>query len=172
MGKNWFLQGLVRPGHAVTKISYPGERGVGHQWAYLPDVARMMVELLAHRESLDPFARFHMGGHWDEDGTRIAAAIRRVVARRTEREPAIAGFPWWLLTLMSPFNVTFREMKEMRYLWRTPVHLNDARLVDTIGPRTAHAARRSRRSDAHRAALSLRTGLRLRYRASLPATCR
>ncbi len=129
-GNNWFSQGLVKPGHAVTKISYPGARGVGHQWAYLPDVARTMVELLARRES---FARFHMGGHRDEDGTRIAAAIRRVVARRSGREPAVAGFPWWLFTLMSPFNVTFREMKEMRYLWRTPVHLNDARLVDTLG---------------------------------------
>jgi nucleoside-diphosphate-sugar epimerase len=132
-GNNWFSQGLVKPGQPVGKISSPGARGVGHQWSYLPDVARTMVELLARRASLDAFARFHMGGHWDEDGTQFAAAIRRVVARRTNKTPAIGGFPWWLLTLAAPFNVTFRELREMRYLWRTPVRMNDTRLVATLG---------------------------------------
>src|SRR6516162_6039131 len=40
---NWFSQGLIRPGLPVTKISYPGARGVGHSWAYVPDVARTIV---------------------------------------------------------------------------------------------------------------------------------
>jgi nucleoside-diphosphate-sugar epimerase len=132
-GNNWLAQGLVKPGKPVTKISNPGARGIGHQWAYLPDVARTIVELLAHRHSLDAFARFHMGGHWDEDGTRFVDAIRRVVARRTGHEPSVGGFPWWLFALAAPFNVTFRELQEMRYLWATPVHLNNARLVQTLG---------------------------------------
>src|SRR5215469_9892458 len=68
---NWFSQGLIKPGQAVTKISYPGPRGLGHQWSYLPDVARTIVELLARRDSLEPFARFHMKGHWDPDGTQM-----------------------------------------------------------------------------------------------------
>jgi nucleoside-diphosphate-sugar epimerase len=132
-GNNWFSQGLVKPGKPVTKVSYPGARGAGHTWSYLPDVARTMVELLARRASLDAFARFHMRGHWDDDGTRIAAAIRRVVARRTGREPGIGGFPWWLLTLASPFNTTFREMGEMRYLWRESIGMDNARLVGVLG---------------------------------------
>jgi nucleoside-diphosphate-sugar epimerase len=132
-GNNWLAQGLVKPGQRVSKISNPGARGVGHQWSYLPDVARTMVELLARRESLDAFARFHMGGHWDEDGTQFVDAIRRVVARRTGREPSVGGFPWLLLTLAAPFNTTFKELQEMRYLWTTPVHLNNARLVRTLG---------------------------------------
>jgi len=132
-GNNWLAQGLVKPRKPITKISNPGARGIGHQWAYLPDVARTMVELLAHRDSLDAFARFHMGGHWDEDGTRFVDAIRRAVARRTGHEPSVGGFPWWLLPLAAPFNVTFRELQEMRYLWATPVHLNNARLVQTLG---------------------------------------
>lgn len=41
---NWFSQGLVKPGKPVTAISYPGKRGVSHQWAYLPDVAETMVQ--------------------------------------------------------------------------------------------------------------------------------
>jgi nucleoside-diphosphate-sugar epimerase len=36
---NWFGQGLVTPGARSKVIRNPGTRGVGHQWAYLPDVA-------------------------------------------------------------------------------------------------------------------------------------
>ena len=132
-GNSWFAQGLVKPGKPVTTVSYPGRRGVGHQWAYLPDVARTMVELLARREALEPFAAFHVGGHWDEDGTQMVAAIRRVVARRTGHEPPVTAFPWRLLTLASPFVETFREMREMRYLWREPVRLCNAKLVAVLG---------------------------------------
>src|SRR5215472_3626436 len=80
-GNNWFSQGLIKPGQSVRKISYPGARGVGHQWSYVPDVARAIVELLARRDSLAPFATFHMKGHWDPDGTQMTQAIRRVVTR-------------------------------------------------------------------------------------------
>ena len=132
-GNNWFSQGLVRPGQAVTRISYPGARGTGHQWSYLPDVARTIVELLARRATLEPFARFHMGGHWDDDGTRFVDAIRRVTERCTGRKPGVGAFPWWLLMLASPFNTTFRELLEMRYLWQAPIRMDNARLVATLG---------------------------------------
>ena len=32
-GNNWFSQGLMKPGQAVTAISLPGTRGVGHLWS-------------------------------------------------------------------------------------------------------------------------------------------
>jgi len=130
---SWFSQGLVKPGRPVTTVSAPGERGVGHQWSYLPDVARTMVELLHRRHTLDAFARFHMAGHWDADGTQMSEAIRRVVRRRSGTEPRVTAFPWWLLTLASPFITTLREMREMRYLWRTPLGMNNAGLVAALG---------------------------------------
>ena len=43
-GNNWFSQGLIKPGKSVRTVSNPGLKGVGHQWAYLPDIARTMVE--------------------------------------------------------------------------------------------------------------------------------
>lgn len=132
-GNNWFSQGLVKAGQPVRSVSYPGSAGVGHQWSYLPDVARTMVELLARRDRLDAFARFHMAGHWDADGTRMSDAIRKVVARRIGTRVGVSAFPWWLLTLASPFVVTFREMREMRYLWRTPVGMDNAKLVAFLG---------------------------------------
>src|SRR5262249_11399621 len=80
--QSWFSQGLVNPGRPVTVVRVPGDRGVGHQWSYLPDVARTVVELLARRDRLEPFVNFHMAGHWDADGTQLAAAIQRVLAQR------------------------------------------------------------------------------------------
>jgi len=133
VGNNWFSQGLIKPGLPVAKIAYPGASGVGHQWSYLPDVARTMVELLARRDSLERFATFHMKGHWDEDGTQLVRAIQRVVARRTGVEPAVTAFPWWLTVLAAPFVTTFREMLEMRYLWRVPLRLDNARLEAVLG---------------------------------------
>jgi nucleoside-diphosphate-sugar epimerase len=61
------------------------------------------------------------------------AGARRVVARRTGVEARVAAFPWWLLTLASPFITTFREMREMRYLWRNPLRMDNTRLVSVLG---------------------------------------
>ena len=57
------------PQHPLTRK--PGRSSVGHQWACLPEVARAMMELLELRDRLEPYATFHLAGHWDEDGTRI-----------------------------------------------------------------------------------------------------
>jgi nucleoside-diphosphate-sugar epimerase len=133
VGNNWFSQGLVKPGQSVETVSNPGDHGVGHQWSYLPDVARTMVELLARRDALDDFAAFHMAGHWDADGTQMTTAIQRVVGRITGFNPRRTAFPWWLVTLASPFVATFRELREMRYLWRTSVRMDNARLTAVLG---------------------------------------
>ncbi|UXI67005.1 NAD-dependent epimerase/dehydratase family protein [Tahibacter amnicola] len=132
-GNSWFSQGMIKPGQAVKTINLPGTAGVGHQWAYLPDVARTMVSLLEKRESLVPFAVFHMEGHWDDDGTKMAQAIRRVVSRRTGNAPALRAFPWWLVNLASPFVATFREMRELRYLWSEPLRMSNDRLKAVLG---------------------------------------
>ncbi|MES2262954.1 MAG: NAD-dependent epimerase/dehydratase family protein [Pseudomonadota bacterium] len=132
---NWFSQGLVKPGRPLAEISYPGRTGVGHQWAYLPDVAETMVRLVEKESELPPFARFHMDGHWDADGSTMAAAIRRAAGLPDLK---IRAFPWWLLALGAPFVPVFRELREMRYLWQQPVRMSNRRLLDILGsePRT------------------------------------
>ncbi|MGN6580091.1 MAG: NAD-dependent epimerase/dehydratase family protein [Bordetella sp.] len=129
---SWFSQGLVKPGRPVSVIQLPGAAGVGHQWSYVPDVARTMVELLARRASLPAFASFHAGGHWDADGMQIAAAIRRVVQRHGG-QAGTRAFPWWLVRLAAPFAPTLRELLEMRYLWRQPLRLDNTRLKAFLG---------------------------------------
>jgi nucleoside-diphosphate-sugar epimerase len=134
-GNNWFSQGLVKPGKPVTSISDPGRRGLGHAWAYLPDLAETMAQLVERESTLGAFETFHFAGHWDADGTQMTQAIR---AAAGNPNIAVRSFPWPLVTLLSPFVTLFREMREMRYLWRQPLRLSNQRLAGVLStePRT------------------------------------
>jgi nucleoside-diphosphate-sugar epimerase len=127
---NWFSQGLVKPGKPVTTITNPGRRGIGHQWAYLPDVAETMVRLMEKAEMLEPFAVFHMDGHWDPDGARMIDAIRTAVGNPDIK---VRSLPWWLIRLLSPFVPLFRELTEMRYLWNVAVRMENQQLLAVLG---------------------------------------
>ncbi len=127
---NWFSQGLVKPGRKVASITYPGKAGVGHAWAYLPDVAQAIAELIERDDALGPFEVFHFAGHFDVDGSEMIGAIRRVVG---DPHLPVRRYPWPALLALSPFVTLFREMREMRYLWREPIRLDNARLRGAIG---------------------------------------
>jgi nucleoside-diphosphate-sugar epimerase len=45
----------------------------------------------------------------------------------------VRPLPWLLFTLLAPFMVTFREMQEMRYLWREPLRLDNGKLLAVLG---------------------------------------
>lgn len=126
---NWFSQALVKPGRRPRAISYPGKPGIGHQWAYLPDVAETMLRLIA-QDGLGDFATFHMEGHWDADGTQMIGAIRRALG---DPVVPVRRMPWRLIRLAAPFAPLFRELLEMRYLWERPVRLWNDRLVAALG---------------------------------------
>ena len=89
-----------------------------------------MARLVDRRETLPPFAVYHMKGFWDDDGTKMIGAIRRVVGRRDLK---VKAFPWWLLPLAAPFSAFFRELKEMRYLWQEALLMENDRLLAAIG---------------------------------------
>ena len=126
---NWFSQGLVKAGKPVTSILYPGRKAIGHQWAYLPDVAETMFRLIERRNDLPAFAAFHMEGVWDADGTMMIGAIGRADGRRLK----VRAFPWRALPLLAPFVPFLRELREMRYLWSEAVKMDNARLVSMLG---------------------------------------
>lgn len=140
---SWFAQGLVKPGSMPRVIRNLGRRGIGHQWAYLPDVAETMVRLI-ERDTSASFETFHMDGHWDATGTAMVEAIQHALG---DPRPRVAPLPWWLLRAASLFAVSPRELMEMRYLWQQPVRLNNAHLVATLGaePHTPldHAVRKT-----------------------------
>lgn len=129
-GNGWLHQGMVTPGRPVTAITTPGRAGVGHAWAYLPDVAETFARLADREGELGPFARFHFAGHWDATGTAITDAIRRAAGNPTI---PVRGLPWPVLPLAAPFSETMRELVEMRGFWTAPAALDNARLVHFLG---------------------------------------
>lgn len=130
VGNNWFAQAMVRAGRPVSRIILPGRPGVGHQWAYLPDVAETMARLLALGDALPVFARYHFGGHWDSDGTVMRDAIRLAVGRPDL--PAL-HLPWGLMRLAGPFMPFIRELVGMRYLWEQPLRMPNDSLIAVLG---------------------------------------
>lgn len=129
-GNNWFSQGMVTPNRPLTSITYPGRKGVGHSWAYLPDAGEAFAQLMQREAELEAFARFHFRGYWDADGTAIIEAIRKAAGNASLRVKAL---PWFIFKLASPFNETLRELYATRPLWETPIDLDNARLVQFLG---------------------------------------
>lgn len=131
---SWLSQGILPPGGRPKALTYPGRPGVGHQWAYVLDVAETMVRLLKDGD-LAPFETFHMEGHWDPDGTRLLAAVQRALGG----DPLpVKAMPWLAMRLLAPFVPLMAELTEVEYLWRKPVRLLNDRLIARIGtePRT------------------------------------
>ena len=124
---SWLAAGLVKAGKPLASITYPGPLAIAHSWGYLPDVAETMVRL-AERDDLGAFEVFHMRGH-TVTGDELVAALSRVA----ERKLAVSRLPWFAVHAIAPFNETFREMLEMRYLWEIPVLLDNARLTARLG---------------------------------------
>lgn len=129
-GNTWFSQGLVKPGRPLRSVTYPGRPEVGHAWAYLPDLARTIGQLLEREAELQPFDVFHFAGHSFERGVTMAEATLRAAGIPRGR---IRRFPWFAVYLLSPFIETLREMLEMRYLWTTTVLLDNRKLVAFLG---------------------------------------
>ena len=127
---SWLAQGMLLTPGPVKRVFNPARPGVGHAWAYLPDLAETMVRLLERGEALADFDTFHFAGCWFEDNRELAEAIRRAADRP---QAPIHPFPWPLVHALGPFNETFREMGEMTYLWRRPLRLKDDKLRRLLG---------------------------------------
>jgi nucleoside-diphosphate-sugar epimerase len=129
---SWFDQALasrLKQGKAV----WLGRGGIVHAWAYLPDLARAFVAVAERSQSLPAFARFHFEGH-NVTLEEMHAAMEKAAGRPLKR----AAFPWWILSLASPFSAMMRALTQMRYLWDRPHRLTGEKLAAITGllPRT------------------------------------
>lgn len=132
-GGNWLSQAILQPGRPVRRLIWPGQPGVGHAWAYLPDVAATLGALLEQDARLGRHETLQFGGHWDADGTRMLTTLRQVVANQTGRAPRVWPLPWPLIRLASPVSPFMAELSELRDLWRYPLRLDDRRLRQWLG---------------------------------------
>jgi nucleoside-diphosphate-sugar epimerase len=128
-GNTWFAQGLLQPNKPVNVLRYPGNYDIGHAWAYLPDVGETMALLLEREHKLADFDVFNFGGYW-LDGHGMVEAVRRAA---NNPRIVLRHFPWWLTAFIAPFMETMRELRKMRYLWKSSVQLDDSKLVAFLG---------------------------------------
>jgi nucleoside-diphosphate-sugar epimerase len=125
---DWFDQ-AVMTGAKKGKVQVMGTAGVGHSWAYLPDVGRAFEALASLRQNLGAFERFHFAGHHvtpEQMGAAIAKAAPIPVK--------VSRFPLLLIKLIGLVDPVMREVGKMTYIWRNPMELKDSRLDELLGP--------------------------------------
>jgi nucleoside-diphosphate-sugar epimerase len=125
---DWFDLVILREA-AKGKAAMPGSKGVGHSWAYLPDLGRAFEKLAWHRKELGAFENFHFAGTFvtPEQMSAALAAAAPVPLK-------VTGFPLIILALLGLTNPVLREIAKMGYLWQQPIALADPRLDAILGP--------------------------------------
>ncbi len=124
---NWFDRIMV-PRLEQGKLIYPGNTGVPHAWAYLPDMTRAALQLLEMREALGTYEDIAFPGYiWT--GKELQSALSDL----TKKAVSIKRFNWWLMKLSKPFWPMAKHLLEMRYLWDTP-HWMDRTRFDELLP--------------------------------------
>ena len=127
----WFTQIMVPPGKELRRIVNPVTApGVGHSWAYLPDLAEAIARLVGMKADLRTFECLQFEGFWDADGDALPAAIRRVTGRP---ELPVTRFSWWAMRLLAPFGGLLREVAEIQPYWGNPMRFDNRRLVALLG---------------------------------------
>ncbi len=127
---SWFGRAVAKGGRRTKIIRTLAPAGVGHAWAFVPDLAETFARLVDRRAELPAFALVHFAGHFDATGRDLAEAVRRAIG-----DPAlpIRPFPWIAIRLAAPFVRLFAEVSEMTWLWTTSLALDNRRLVQLLG---------------------------------------
>lgn len=109
---------------AKGKITLAHRPDTRHAFAYLPDWARAAVALAEMRGELARFEDVPMPGP-----AFSMAEFKPVLEQALNRPLQFAAFPWWIMSLLSPFWELARELREMRYLWETSHALGGAKFA-------------------------------------------
>ena len=125
---SWVSTVLLRDGKELRRVVTPERPGVGHAWAYLPDLAETIASLADRDADLAHKERLHFGGH-ALSGRAMAHAVRRLGGDKVPVRP----FRWLPVYLGAPFVTFLREVIEMRYLWEVPLLLDNRRLIGLLG---------------------------------------
>ena len=139
---DWFDLAMLREAKK-GRFAMMGVRGVGHSWAYLPDVGRAFEKLAWHRKQFGAFENFHFAGNYVTPRNRLAAAT--VAAAPTKLK--VGTFPRVLFNVVGLVDPLMRAVSKMSYLWENPMELKDARLERHPRAGFRHAVRRRGGSD-------------------------
>ena len=131
--KSAWLQSLIKRTKSGYVLTTPGARNLTHTWAYLPDLAHTVAELVAKRDALAQFGVFHFRGY-RLSFADLADAIRAASGQTV----ALKNLPWGLMRLATPFSAFMRSLFEMRYLWEHELNLSDAKLRSALHQSVPH----------------------------------
>ena len=115
----------------------PGGLSTATAWAYLPDLAQAFVKVAQERARLKAFEVLHFKGNslnaqqWLDLLTPIAREQGWLSAKANVK---FKRLPWLAIRIGALFVPAWAALLEMRYLWDTPHQLDNARLVQLIGP--------------------------------------
>jgi nucleoside-diphosphate-sugar epimerase len=124
----WFDLAMMTDA-AKGKVSLAGVWGVGHAWAYLPDLARAFVKVAEARARLGRFENFHFAGHYV-----TPEQMRDAIAAVAPRGIRFGLLPRWIFPVIGLVSPMMREVAKMGYLWEHPMELRDPRLDALLGP--------------------------------------
>lgn len=106
-----------------------GNLDAAHQWAFVPDLARAALDLLAVQENLAPYALFNFAGYV---ATPERDFLEQIAGQAGHAGLAIRVLPWSALKLAAMFDATVREVMELRYLFDKSVILEGSKLRRTL----------------------------------------
>ncbi len=106
-----------------------GNLEAAHQWAFVPDLARAALKLLAIEENLNAYEVFNFSGNVASPEREF---LEQIAQQAGKANLAIRVLPWSALKVAAMFDATVRELMELCYLFDQSVILDGSKLRRTL----------------------------------------
>jgi len=123
---NWFETYMCKDINK-NQFMYPGAMDTPCAWAYLPDVADVMVRVAEMRESLALFDDIGFPGY-----SITGAELHSAVEAASGRTLKVTSLPWVVIKVMSWFQPMMKGVYNMRYLFYVDHSIDGSRLHDIL----------------------------------------
>jgi nucleoside-diphosphate-sugar epimerase len=104
-----------------------GDPDLPHEFVYIPDAARVIADLLEHRECFG--RRWNLAGPGAISGRQFAELAAKEIGCR----PRVIRTGRGMLIMAGLFSPLLRQLVELQYLGETPVLLDDSALASVLG---------------------------------------
>lgn len=138
VGSGSWLDLIIAKDIARGKLVYPGPMDLLHAWAYLPDLARVFVEVARQRHALaapGSICHLHFAGHSLTGAELLDGLVQAApqVGLQPQHGFKRTRMPWWPLQVAAPLWPLGRELLRMRYLWQVPHVLDGQAMARALG---------------------------------------
>jgi len=123
---NWFETYMCKDLNK-NQFMYPGSNDAKCTWAYLPDVADIMVRVAEMREQLEPFDDIGFPGY-----SVTGSELHKLVENTVGSSLKLTGLPWFVIKVMSWFRPAMTGVYNMRYLFYVSHAIDGTRLKEIL----------------------------------------